>query len=607
MVEINLIKDVVFFSSTFRDFQDARQKILLGFQNFDIKVEAMEHFDASSTPLKTECLRRLGDAQVYLLVVGEMYGSIDPETNLSYTELEYNRAVELKNQNIIKDIWVFKPTSKYKPILEHMESDDKKKEKLKKFREKVCTNHTPNYYDNLDDLRAKIYGRCYKALREIAEPLILQSGTSIEGIRQSGIPEETTVKFVHERKPLTLSVEEKEKLDKQINEMNKILKAVGTDKLKTDVIDVKSVTLIGNYYYVNEQFTNAIEMYDIVLKYFPDDTRALNNKGSALRGEKNREEATKLWRRAIELDPNYTDPVVNLGGVLCELGEPKEALRLLDPVYKKDIGKADTALLLNLGLAHSKIGNFGLAHEFYEKAENLEPKEIQIINNIMVLYQSENNFEKSIEYADKILNIEPHNPNALTSKGSCYLEIGNLILGTYYLNESLKHDPKEIVTLVNLAICYRRMHDFGAIKRWYADWVEIYAEKALAIKSDDFMALDHLGWVMNRCEIYDKAFELLEKALKSKPDNTGILLDTVDTLLRVNRKDKALSIVDRIIELDKPTLDVEILRIKYNLLLDMTKQSDAELFVKELKEKLTPEEIEHVKKRSRVFTRKPKI
>ena len=102
MVEINLIKDVVFFSSTFRDFQEARQKILLGFQNLDIKVEAMEHFDASSTPLKEECLRRLEESQVYLLVVGEMYGSIDSETELSYTELEYNKAVELKKQNKIK-------------------------------------------------------------------------------------------------------------------------------------------------------------------------------------------------------------------------------------------------------------------------------------------------------------------------------------------------------------------------------------------------------------------------------------------------------------------------------------------------------------------------
>lgn len=604
--EINLLKDVVFFSSTFRDFQDARAKILLGFQNLAIRVEAMEHFDTTSTPLKDECLRRLSDSQVYLLVVGEMYGSIDPETGLSYTELEYNKAVELKKENKIKDIWIFKPTTKYDPTPEHKDTEIAKKEKLKKFREKVCTDHTPQYYDNLDDLRAKIYGRCYKALKEIAEPLIYQSGISAEGIRQSGMPDESAVKFVHELKPLTLSTEEKEKLDRQINEMNKVLKAIGKDELKTEMIDVKSVTLVGNYYYVNEQFDKAVEMYDLVLKSFPDDIRAINNKGSALRGEKNREEAAKLWHRAIELDPNYTDPIVNLGGVLCEMGKPKEALQILDPVYKKEMNKADTFLLLNLGLAHSKIGNFDLAHDFYEKAEKLAPKEVQVLTNLLVLYQSESNFAKALDYANKILSLESRNANALTAKGSCYLELGSFILGLHYLNESLKINPKEIVTLINLALAYRRMQDFGRLKQWYADWVELFAQKALAIKDDEPIALDHLGWVMNRCESYNKALELFEKALRITPNHTGILLDKVDTLLRIDRYENALKIVDRIIELDKPLLDADILRIKYNLLLDMKKESDAQLFIKELEGKLPIDEIEYVKKRGRVFTRRPK-
>jgi len=604
--EVNLLKDVVFFSSTFRDFQEARQKILLGFQNLTIKVEAMEHFDATKTPVKTECLRRLNESQVYLLVLGEMYGSVDPETDLSYTELEYDLAIDLEKKGKIKDLWIFKPTNKYTPLPEHKDIDEEKKEKLKIFRIKVCANHTPKYYDNLDDLRAQIYARCYNSLKKIAEPLLLQSGISAEGIRKSGRPEETVVKFVHELKPLSLSAEEKEKLDKQINEMNKILKAIGKNELKTDVIDVKSVTLIGNYYYANEQFEKAIEMYDLVLKHFPDDIRALNNKGSALRGEKEREEAAKLWRRAIELDPNYTDPVVNLGGVLSELGKPKEALEILDPVYKKEKDNADMALLLNLGLAHSRIGNFELAHDFYGKAEKLSPKEVQVLTNISTLYQSESNYQKAIEYADKILDIEPNNANALTTKGSCYMESYNLIRGLFYLNNSLKYAPKELVTLVNLALCYRRLHDFGIPKRWYADWVELYAEKALTIKDDDFMALTHLGWVMNRCQSYDKALEFFKKALRSKPNHTGILLDKVDALLHVDRNNEALEIVNRIIELEKPELDVDILRIKYNLLLDMKKQSEAELFAKELEEKLSAEQIKYVKKPGRVFTRMPK-
>lgn len=403
---------------------------------------------------------------------------------------------------------------------------------------------------------------------------------------------------------MTLSKEEKEKLELEIHEMNKILKGLGKDVLKSEYIDVKSITLIGNYYYTTNQFEKAKDMYDLILKEFPDDTRALNNKASALRREKEREEALELYKKASEIDPDYTDPKVNMGGILSELGRASEALPILEEVYRKE--KPDYVLLLNLGFTHSKLGNYPEAHEFYEKAEKLDSHDIQILLNIATLYQAENNYLKAIEFSEKILKMEPEHISALVTKGSSLMESRQMLLGIYFLEKVIKIDPKEEVALVNLALAYRRLHDFGIPRRWYADLVELYAEKALAITDDDFMALDHLGWVMNRCESYDRAFELFEKALRSKPNNTGILLDKVDALLRVDRNDEALEIVNRIIELDKPKRDVDILRIKYNLLLDMKKQSDAELFVKELEEKLSPDQIEYVKKPGRVFTRKPK-
>lgn len=156
MSEVNLLKDIVFFSSTFRDFKEAREQILLSFQGLDIHVETMEHFDASATPLRDECLRRVANSQVYLLVIGEMYGTIDEESGKSYTELEYECAYDLKNRGLLKDIWVFKSTDKYAPKPEHKDVDQEKIEKLKKFKKTVCTRHSPKHYNNLDDLRALI-------------------------------------------------------------------------------------------------------------------------------------------------------------------------------------------------------------------------------------------------------------------------------------------------------------------------------------------------------------------------------------------------------------------------------------------------------------------
>ncbi len=593
--KINLLKDTVFFSSTFRDFQEARSKILLGFQNMEISVEAMENFNATVTPPILECIKRLEDSQIYLLVIGKMYGTIDKESGLSITEIEYNHALELHGRGIIKDLWIFKPTPEYVAEPEHKDTDEEKIEKLKKFRNKVCKSHTPRHYDNLDDLKSQIYLQCYVSLKQVTIPLLEKAGISDEGIRKNGNYESKEIQFVHEKKQLPLSIEETQELELQINEMNKILKAIGKDEIQREKLDVKSVTMLGNYYYVKQEFGNAKEMYNLVLRYFPDDPRALNNKGSALRAEFEREEACKLFERASELDPNYTDPKVNLGGILCELNRADEGLKILDQVYKIEKENADVALLLNIGFAHSKLNNNKVAHEFYDQAEKVSPKDTLVLMNIATLYQGEKNYIKAIEYADKILAIEKKHPQALSTKGSSHLDLEHLRLGIIYLEESLKIEPKELTTLVNLALGYRRLHDYSRGNTWYADFVEMYANKALEINENDILSLDHIGWCYNRCGKAKESILFFNKALEITPNHSGILMDKVGSLLQLEEFGEVLKIINHIIENNINEGDLQILSLKYNLLLKINKIEEADKFIDSLKSKLNTNELEIVK------------
>lgn len=566
----------------------------------NISVEAMENFNATATPPISECKKRLEDSQVYLLVIGEMYGTIDKESGLSITEIEYEHAQKLYTEGRIKDLWIIKPTSKYVPNSEHKDSDEEKIRKLKEFREKVCKNVTPRHYDNLDDLKSEIYLQCYVSLQKTSSTSLEKAGINAEGIRQGGIYETKEIRFAHEKKQLPLEKSEKEELELQINEMNKLLKAIGKEEIKREKIDVKSVTMLGNYYYVKQEFEKAQEMYDLVLKYYPDDPRALNNKGSALRAEFQREEACKLFERASKLDPDYTDPKVNLGGILCELERPEEGLKILDEVYKIEKNNPDIALLLNIGFAHSKLGTNKIAHAFYEQAEKLNPKETLVLVNISTLYHSEKNYSKAIEYADKILQIDKKHTGALTIKGSCYVELRQYIKGIRYLQESLKIDPNEIVTLVNLGLAYRRLHDYNDRNEWFADWVEMYSLMALKIKENDPMALDHMGWCYNRCRKYDEAILFFNKALSTSSE-IGYMMDKAEALLYLEKFDDVLEIVNTLIKKDQSELDLEILCTKYNLLIRMNKIQDADKFIMELEKELTPDQMKIVKIRKSIF------
>ena len=566
----NIREDRIFLSSTFRDLKNSREKILLTFQGLDIKVEAMEHFESSAKPSIQTCLDKLEECQIYLGIIGETYGTIDEKSGKSITEIEYDRAVELYKEGKLKDIWIFKPTSKYVSEDDQKDSDKEKIKKLKNFKDKVCRDRTPRWYDDFGDLRAKISGQCLRSFVKFVEPILIKAGVQSE-IKRVGISEPRDIKFVHETKSLTLTKEEKEKLDLEIHEMNKILKGLGRDPLKSHNIDVKSVTLIGNYYYGTKQYQKAIEMYDLVLREFPDDIRALNNKASSLMGEKNREEAYQLYKKASEIDPNYTDPKVNMGGLLVEMGRAKEALLILEEVYQKE--EPDFALLLNLGFAHSKLGNNTKAHEFYDKAEQLAPKDIQILINIATLYQGERNFDKAIEYTDKILKIDSLHAAALVTKGSSLMEHGQIRHGIYLLEKALKIEPNRVVNLINLALGYRRLHDFYPRQRWLADLVELYAEKAFQIDNSDFMVLAHLGWVYSKCLKQNKALEFFEKSLKIKPKYVGTIMDKAVALADIGNYDEAIKCIDEL-EPEK-NKDWQIMVVKYQILSEAKKHEEA--------------------------------
>ncbi len=84
----------VFISSTFTDLIEERQAAVSAIlKNGDIPA-GMELFTASDKSQWDIIKRWIDESDVYILILGGRYGSIEPESRLSYTELEYNYAME---------------------------------------------------------------------------------------------------------------------------------------------------------------------------------------------------------------------------------------------------------------------------------------------------------------------------------------------------------------------------------------------------------------------------------------------------------------------------------------------------------------------------------
>jgi len=86
----------VFLSSTYEDLIDEREAVYAKLRQEGHDVVRMEDFGGrSEVPLET-CLLALETCEVYVLLLGSRYGTVEPMYNLSYTHIEYERACELE-------------------------------------------------------------------------------------------------------------------------------------------------------------------------------------------------------------------------------------------------------------------------------------------------------------------------------------------------------------------------------------------------------------------------------------------------------------------------------------------------------------------------------
>ena len=162
---MNNKKYQVFISSTYADLAEERKKILDVLLMADCIPAGMEAFVAADIE-QFEVIKKVIDlCDYYVLIIGKRYGSIHPDTGKSYTEMEYDYAIE---QGI--PVLVFAIDENIELALDKVETDKNKIEKLKMFRTKAMTNRLASIWATPEDLTGKLAISIMKARTEIKRP-----------------------------------------------------------------------------------------------------------------------------------------------------------------------------------------------------------------------------------------------------------------------------------------------------------------------------------------------------------------------------------------------------------------------------------------------------
>jgi len=151
----------VFVSSTYLDLKDERKEVMDTLLTLDAFPAGMELFPATDGDAWELIEKVIAESDYYLLVIGGKYGSLDTNTNLSFTEKEYNYAQSLKIP-----VMAFIHGAPGRLPSERTEQTEEKQRSLLEFITKVKEEHLINAWTSSEQLGGKIAKSWNKFLRQ---------------------------------------------------------------------------------------------------------------------------------------------------------------------------------------------------------------------------------------------------------------------------------------------------------------------------------------------------------------------------------------------------------------------------------------------------------
>lgn len=241
----------VFVSSTYSDLISERQAAVEAILRAGHIPAGMELFAAGSESQLEIIKRWIDSSDIYMLLLGGRYGSIEPSSGLSYTEIEYRYAVEQGKPYfavVLSDNYIQQKVKEHgTTIIELAE-----RAKLGAFSEMVKSKIS-RFADHQSDIRLAV----------LESMLDIQTRYSLKGwVREDEVPDITEL-----LKQITDLKKEKVGLENQL----KVYESVGKDKIGEYTFEELKRVLKGKLLTVPNSITNAgdiqVSAYDLLLLF----------------------------------------------------------------------------------------------------------------------------------------------------------------------------------------------------------------------------------------------------------------------------------------------------------------------------------------------------
>jgi len=199
------------------------------------------------------------------------------------------------------------------------------------------------------------------------------------------------------------------------------------------------------------QHKRASGLCQIILCSNPEHTEALTLLGiiTAMAGEL--AEAIRLFRRAVDIQPDNAALNKNLARTLMSAGKGEEGTKYYSKVVSLLPGDGDAHY--DFACACQRTGNPAAAESHFRRALSINPRHIPALTNLGSLLRGQARHEQAIECYTSVLKIAPGVPEALVGLGLTQQERGCIQEAEEILDRAVKLYPNDADAHVNRAIC----------------------------------------------------------------------------------------------------------------------------------------------------------
>jgi arylsulfatase A-like enzyme/uncharacterized protein HemY len=253
----------------------------------------------------------------------------------------------------------------------------------------------------------------------------------------------------------------------------------------------------------------AIKTIKAIIASDPEINDAYFSLGNIYFKERRFKEAIPAFEQALERKPDDSFAVINIANSYQGLGKPEEAERFVIEYLKK--GFSDSQLYFLLGTLNFVQKKYDQAIKYYDECISLNADSAASHNALAAIYLVKDDLAQAEDHIRRGQAINPQLTNLDYNRAQLLEKQGKIQEAVEAYKMELGHSPKHFKACYNLSRLYRILGREEEERK--------YLEMTKEINPDFPLSYFYLARIyLNRGEKYEEAVELVKKGIELRPE-----------------------------------------------------------------------------------------